>query len=288
MGRKVVDMSFLDRIAECNEHDPAAYRPFFAAGRQVGAVRHALAERLADMTEIFAADAKSVTLLARYDTVEKRSAAMDEAVRALEAEGVVQGRRNENYPACPEWGRPYDFVIERAAAPHFGIRSFGVHMTGYTRNADGVHIWVARRARTKPTYPGMLDNTVAGGQPVGMGLIDNMVKECWEEGGIPPELARKVVPVGAISYRMDASDGLKPDVQFCFDLELPGDFTPRNTDGEIDEFQLWHWTKVATTVESTRAFKFNCNLVLIDFFVRHGLISPEHPDYLAIVEGMRR
>ncbi len=284
MGR----MSFLDRIAECNKHDPAAYRPFFATGRQVGAVRHALAERLAKMPAIFAVDGTSVTLLPEFDTVEKRSAAIDKAVRILEAEGVVKGRRDENYPACPEWGRPYDFVIERAAAPHFGIRSFGVHMTGYTRKADGIHIWVARRARLKPTYPGMLDNTVAGGQPVGMGLIDNMVKECGEEGGIPPELARKVVPVGAISYRMDASDGLKPDVQFCFDLELPPDFTPRNTDGEIDEFFLWHWTRVAETVERTREFKFNCNLVLIDFFVRHGLISPEHPDYLAIVEGMRR
>ena len=69
---------------------------------------------------------------------------------------------------------------------------------------------------------------------------------------------------------------------------LPADFTPRNTDGEIDEFFLWHWTQVAQTVERTRQFKFNCNLVLIDFFVRHGLLAPEHPDYLAICAGLRR
>lgn len=281
-------MSFLDRIAECNAHDPAAYRPFFAAGRQAGAVRHALAERLAAMPEIFAVTRERVTLNPDFAAPDARTAALDRAVRALEAEGIVRGRRDENYPACPEWGRPIDFLIERAAAPHFGIRSYGVHMTGYTRKADGIHIWVARRARTKPTYPGMLDNTVAGGQPVGISLIDNMIKECREEGGIPAELARRVVPIGAISYRMDAPDGLKPDVQFCFDLELPAGFTPRNTDGEIDEFFLWHWTQVAETVERTRQFKFNCNLVLIDFFVRHGLIPPEHPDYLAICGGLRR
>ena len=35
-------------------------------------------------------------------------------------------------------------------------------------------------------------------------------------------------------------------------------------------------------------FKFNCNLVLIDFFVRHGLIGPEDPDYVAICRGLRR
>lgn len=281
-------MSFLDRIAECNAHEPAAYRPFFAAGRRVGAVRHALADRLASMPAIFAVAPDGVTLNSAFDAPPARTAALDRAVRALEADGIVQGRRNENYPACPEWGRPADFEIERAAAPHFGIRSYGVHMTGYVRKPDGLHIWVARRARAKPTYPGMLDNTVAGGQPVGLGLVENMIKECGEEAGIPPDLARGVVPVGAISYRMDAPDGLKPDVQFCFDLELPSEFTPRNTDGEIDEFFLWPWRRVAETVERTREFKFNCNLVLIDFFVRHGLIAPDHPDYLAICAGLRR
>lgn len=281
-------MSFLDRIAECNAHKPAAYRPFFAAGRRVGAVRHALADRLASMPAIFAVAPDGVTLNPAFDAPPARTAALDRAVRALEADGIVQGRRNENYPACPEWGRPADFEIERAAAPHFGIRSYGVHMTGYVRKPDGLHIWVARRARAKPTYPGMLDNTVAGGQPVGLGLVENMIKECGEEAGIPPDLARGVVPVGAISYRMDAPDGLKPDVQFCFDLELPSEFTPRNTDGEIDEFFLWPWRRVAETVERTREFKFNCNLVLIDFFVRHGLIAPDHPDYLAICAGLRR
>lgn len=281
-------MSFLDRIAECNAHEPAAYRPFFAAGRRVGAVRHALADRLASMPAIFVVAPDGVTLNPAFDAPPARTAALDRAVRALEADGVVQGRRNENYPACPEWGRPADFEIERAAAPHFGIRSYGVHMTGYVRKPDGLHIWVARRARAKPTYPGMLDNTVAGGQPVGLGLVENMIKECGEEAGIPPDLARGVVPVGAISYRMDAPDGLKPDVQFCFDLELPSEFTPRNTDGEIDEFFLWPWRRVAETVERTREFKFNCNLVLIDFFVRHGLIAPDHPDYLAICAGLRR
>ncbi|MFM7344434.1 MAG: DUF4743 domain-containing protein [Tagaea sp.] len=281
-------MSFLDRISECNAHDPAAYRPFFAAGRQAGAVRHKLAERLASMPDIFDVAAERVTLRAEFASPETRTQALDRAVRALEADGIVTGRRNENYPACPEWGRPIDFSIERAAAPHFGIRSYGVHMTGFVRKADGIHIWVARRSRTKPTYPGMLDNTVAGGQPVGISLVDNMIKECWEEGGIPADLARKVAAVGAIAYRMDAPDGLKPDVQFCFDLELPAEFTPNNTDGEIAEFFLWHWTRVAETVERTREFKFNCNLVLIDFFVRHGLLAPEHPDYLAICTGLRR
>jgi hypothetical protein len=35
-------------------------------------------------------------------------------------------------------------------------------------------------------------------------------------------------------------------------------------------------------------FKFNVNLVLIDFGLRHGLIPPDDPDYLALATGIHR
>jgi hypothetical protein len=134
----------------------------------------------------------------------------------------------------------------------------------------------------------MLDNTVAGGQPIGLSLADNLVKECKEEANIPEALSRQAYAVGAITYTMEAPDGLKPDVQFCYDLELPEDFTPQNTDGEIEEFFLWPIEKVAETVRDTRDFKFNCNLVIIDFLMRRGVLPPDHPDYLAIAHGLRQ
>jgi 8-oxo-dGTP pyrophosphatase MutT (NUDIX family) len=277
-------MSFLDRIAECNNHDPSAYRPFYVAGQRVGAVRHALAERLREFLDV---TDERVSLPETFATPGARSAALDRIVRHLEADGIVRGRRNEAYPVLTAWGTPPLLEIERAAAPYFGIRSYGVHMTGYVKKPDGIHIWVARRSSTKSTYPGMLDNTVAGGQPVGLGLYENLVKECWEEAGIPASLAQQALCVGAITYTMDSSDGLKPDVQFCYDLEMPADFEPSNTDGETEAFYLWPWAKVAKIVGETTEFKYNCNLVLIDFFVRHGLADPADPDYLAIVKGLR-
>jgi hypothetical protein len=36
------------------------------------------------------------------------------------------------------------------------------------------------------------------------------------------------------------------------------------------------------------AFKPNINLVVIDFLVRHGILTPETPGYLHIVAGLRR
>ena len=94
--------------------------------------------------------------------------------------------------------------------------------------------------------------------------------------------------VGAIAYRLEAEDGLKPDVQICFDLELPAEFVPNAVDGEIESFALLPAAEAMRLVRDTREFKFNCNLVLIDFFVRHGLIGPEDQDYVAICRGLRR
>ena len=46
----------------------------------------------------------------------------------------------------------------------FGITAFGVHLNGLVRGADGtLGMWVARRARSKATGPGKLDQMVAGG-----------------------------------------------------------------------------------------------------------------------------
>src|SRR3546814_9408795 len=138
-------------------------------------------------------------------------------------------------------------------------------------------MWTGRRARDKHTYPGMLDNTVAGGQPLGLSLRENLVKECAEEAAIPRALAERAIAVSAISYRHMTEVGFKPDVQFCFDLELPPDIVPRNTDGEIESYHLRPVEEVAAIVSETRDFKFNCNLVVIVFLARHGLPAPEGP-----------
>ena len=73
----------------------------------------------------------------------------------------------------------------------------------------------------KGTYPGMLDNMVAGGQPCSLGLKENMVKNAARAG--VPEIAQRVQPVGMISDHQ-SDDGAKPDRQYCFDLEVPADF----------------------------------------------------------------
>jgi len=45
---------------------------------------------------------------------------------------------------------------------------------------------------------------------------------------------------------------------------------------------------VVERVRRTDDFKFNVNLVIIDFALRHGLVTPEDPEYLDLVTGLRR
>ena len=285
-------MSYLDRIREINRHDPDAFTPFVADGRRLGAVRNDRIGPLLSATEAIVRSGDGSLTMADGpagggpDAAAARSEAMAGAVARLADAGLVARLRGELYPAARRFGEPPAFVVDRAAVPFFGLRAWGVHLNGYTWRGGALHMWVGRRARDKPTYPGRLDNTVAGGQPVGIGLTENLVKECAEEADIPESLALQARPAGAVTYIQQAPEGLKPDVQFCFDLELPPDFVPRNTDGEIESFALWPIERVAETVAETREFKDNCNLVIIDFLIRHGFIPPDDPDYVALVRGL--
>jgi hypothetical protein len=81
--------------------------------------------------------------------------------------------------------------------------------------------------------------------------------------------------------------GLRDDTLFLFDLELPADFVPQNTDGELTGFELWDIGAVMARVRETDDFKFNVAPALIDFFLRHGLLDPDvEPDYLPIVRQL--
>lgn len=81
---------------------------------------------------------------------------------------ILGGWANEMFPIYgPQ--KELLFSIERAAAPLFGILTYGVQLLAYQEDTgDGsMSMWIARRAKTKRTYPSMLDSTVGGSLPTG-------------------------------------------------------------------------------------------------------------------------
>ena len=282
-------MGYLDHVAACNLHDLAKFRPLLVDDRRIGWVRHDIARRLAGFPEAFRVTDAAVRLHPGLDSAQVRSEAVEAVAVALARDLGSPALRGERYPVAPRWGEAPVMTIDRGVVSLFGVPAYGVHVNGLVRRADGLHLWIGRRALDKPVAPGKLDNMVAGGQPAHLGLMDNLVKEAAEEADIPEALARKARPVGAICYCLEDQWGLKPDVMFCYDLEVPEDFVPRNTDGEISSFQRMAVAEAAARIRGGDEFKFNVNLVIIDFLVRHGFLSPDsEPDYVEIVRGLRR
>ena len=280
-------MSFADHIRACNNFDPSRVVPFTAGGQRIGWLRRDNAAALARFDQVFAVVPNEVRLVApgNVDTV---SAAVDEVVEALVAERNIPKWRNETFDVMARWGDKPLFRVDRGAVPFFGVRAYGVHLNGF-RYVDGkMHLWIGRRAPDKRIAPDKLDNIVAGGMGNGHGIFETLVKESEEEGGIPEPLVHRAVPVGAVTYCMETEQGIRDDVLFVYDLEMPEGFVPKNSDGEIVRFDLMPADAVVERVRRTDDFKFNVNLVILDFAIRRGLIAVDDPEYLDVASGLHR
>ena len=279
-------MSLLRHIQACNTYRPERFLPLFLGEERVGLVRRDNAEVLRRFPRVLDVTSESVQILPRKDGA-AITAALDEVVEVLVAEGLIAKWRDEVFAITPRWGEAPLFTLDRGAVSFFGVRAYGVHMNGYRRIRDRIWLWIGRRNPAKVVAPGKLDNLVAGGIGGGLGALQTLVKEAGEEASISSTLIAKAHAAGVVTYKMEVPQGLRDDVLFVYDLEVPDDFEPRNTDDEIVEFMLMEAREVLARARDTDDFKFNVNLILIDFAVRHGLVTAEDPDYLALVTGLR-
>ena len=277
-------MSYLDKIQQCHTVQLADYVPFVIGTQQYGHIRQRFAAQLQKWDAIFQVDAKQVILNPTLKDYQQRSAAIAPVLAELHQAGVIDTWVDELYPVNHAYGEKGVMQMERAAALYFGIRCYGVHMNGLVKKPDGIYVWIAIRAKDKPFFPGKLDQMVAGGQPVGISLMDNLIKECQEEANIPATLASQAQARGYVSYQMETARGIEAGTLFNYDCWLPSDFVPENTDGEVDSFELISMQELAILTQQSDTFKDNCYLSNIDLLIRSGLITAQHADYQAITQ----
>ena len=247
-------------------------------------------------------------------TCEERTDAVMKVMSQLRENGIITGWRDELLPLAESYYDEPVLLVERAAAPLLGMQQYGVHLSGLVKSADngnnddngGTKMWIARRSATKSKYPGMLDQMVAGGQPAGLGLMENVLKECMEEAGIPESLTKAgIKAAGAISYETieylpevtvgDQNSHINRCIVvsrallYCYDLYLPPDFEPKVVDGEVDSFFLWTMDEVMESMKPDYhdPFKPNCYVCIIDYLLREDYISPEVPGYLDVLRELR-
>jgi hypothetical protein len=267
-------LSFLDHFDRAHNADLQSWTPWFQDDALIGYVQDSFRDRglgfgLWQESEQglvipSLSEGKLNQLFARFakDTYE---------------EGLLWSWVGEPFPVKASVTDPTRFVMERTLTAPLGCLTFGVHLNGYVRTHKGIELWVAKRSEQKPTFPGKLDNMVGGGQPAGLGL--------FEEAGISETQASRSIATGTISYRHTDGRGLKRDILYCYDLELPDSFVPVCQDGEVESFERLPIDDVLSLIETTDVFKYNCNLVIIDFAIRHGILTGDNtPDYAELCE----
>lgn len=294
-------MSFLPIVSKVDSAtSPSSIYHFRAHdGTILGKVLPFVAKILGTFS-IFTLDDQNKTLnLQEFKTTSERTAAVNEVMEVLRGKkqfNVLEGWRYEQYPVYNPSKKLY-FTVERSSACLLGLVTYGVHITGYVPAASPADykIWVPRRSFSKPTWPGMLDNTVAGGLGYPYGPWQTCLKECEEEASLGATFVlRNLRAVGLVSYEFQLSEDLtseqavyQPEVEYIYDLVMQTQ-EPRPSDNEVAEFYLMTIPEVKQKLLNGE-FKYNCGLVLVDFFIRHGIVNAENePNYLEIIEHCHR
>ena len=231
------------RVAGALTGRPPPAHVLRVAGRAFGWVDAARCARLAAFGDVFARDGDGLAVVPQLASADARTAALADVARTLSREGALTTWRNERYavttaedPAA--LAAPAAFLLERAAARYFGIRTYAAHANGLVGDGPAARMWLARRSHAKPIDPGQLDNLVGGGIAAGETPRATLLREAWEEAGIPRALAEHARETGFVTIERTVPDGYQRETIFTFDLGLPASFAPANQDAEVIEHRL--------------------------------------------------
>ncbi|EPY50909.1 thiamine diphosphokinase Tnr3 [Schizosaccharomyces cryophilus OY26] len=222
---------------------------------------------------------------------EKRSSILEKILKVWKQSnlfGVADQWRNELYSVFGPNGE-VAFAVERGGYWLFGFVSYGVHCNIYVppTPTTPMCLWVPTRSSTKQTWPGYLDNSVAGGISHGDSIVGTMVKECLEEANLSVSHS-SLRSRGIVSYiKFSQKKWYQPELQYVFDVPIDENTKLRPNDGEVAEFHLWTLDQVIQELAAGN-FKPNCALVILDFLMRHGILSPEHPQYYETFQRIHR
>ena len=206
-------------------HTVVPRRPVILRGPRgpvpVGSVADAHLPALAAWPQWITIGPEAVTLDfgAEIEAINTRWATVNEALRA---QGLIVAWRDEPYGVWDEQEVSHA-TIERAASRFWGTLTLGAHCNGYVADAQGrpTHLWVAQRSLNKPTDPGMLDNLIGGGVPLGQSPWEALQREAFEEAGLAPDEIAQAMPGRIVALHCDILEGLQREHLHVYDLRLP-------------------------------------------------------------------
>lgn len=231
---------------------PANYIPWWCGNAAAGLLPPERAHWLAQHLPSCSSTPLGLVWNAAEWTRKARSTALQAALGHAHAQGLLKGWRNERYSfwqadcTSPDPERAAAFDAERAGFRFLGLRSHAVHVNGFL--PDG-RLWIARRALSKPTDPGLLDNITAGGLPAGETLHRCLLRELAEEAGLQPA-PEQLQAAGSVRTTRLEPQGWHDEVLHVFNLEMPVDVAPQITDGEVAAFMCLQPREVLARIEA--------------------------------------
>lgn len=230
----------------------------------------------------------SLTKVFHQQSLEERNHVVAIFCQYLNKKGLLPDWRDELYGVyLPSISlNPYQsasplFVLERNAAPFFGIQTFGAHINGYSLKENQVISWIGKRAKTKRIAPLKYDQIAAGGITYKETPYNTAIREAKEEASIPEALAMTCQYHGVFQHleELEEEKVIRQETLFCFDLKLPPTFIPQTNDGEMLHFEALAAEKILKLIGQHR-FKTNSAWVMLHFLFRHKLYFPKKEERL--------
>ena len=141
-----------------------------------------------------------------------------------------------------------------------------MHCNVWGKHKDKFIIYFAKRSEKLKSFPGYIDNTVAGGQPTNLSIFENLKKEAYEEAGISSKYLKKVQRGNIVSYFHNNNNNFISAVIFNYHLNKVDELELKNIDGEVESFFSLTLENIYKLLEKNQ-LKPNCIIPILDFIL---------------------
>jgi isopentenyldiphosphate isomerase len=259
-----MDARYRQLAKQIQQLPPVGSRPLTVSGKVAGWITAKACVAVAGIGGVRIED-EAVHITGPASSRRPLNDVLAQVASTLKAAGCLRGWRDELLDVFGE-GRRLG-VIERAAVRPLGLLTKAVHLNAWS--GDG-RLWVARRALTKTTDPGLWDTLVGGLAGAGETLENTLLRESNEEAGLAPADMQRRSPLRII-LRMHRRlpEGYQVEDALASDCILADDAVPANQDGEVSEIRLLDPESVWQMMEAGE-FTHEAELVILEGFKRRA------------------
>ena len=263
-----------DLLGRANQRPQTESLPLFISGQRCGWLFAKAAQALAGLKHVeISPDSAHIGRL--MGSGPELNTLLATVATTLRQAGCAPGWRNELLDVWPEQpagsaasvDRKPLAAIERGVVRPLGLLTRAVHLSGWSQ--DG-HLWVARRALTKATDPGMWDTLVGGLISSQEDVQVGLVREADEEAGLEAHDIAGRTPLRTIGRMLrQVPEGFQSEDVLTCECVLPAHVIPKNRDGEVMEIQLMAPATIFNMLNQG-AFTLEASIVVTDDLLRRA------------------